>query len=260
MANFYGNSGGGFRSANGGSDSNKIFIGGLSWETTVEDLRDHFEKYGGISDCVVSTDPSTGRSKGFGFVTFDESNSVNKVLEDTHTIQGRSVEPQRAKPRERGGAGGAGGGFGGGRSNRDQDQEPVKKLYIGGIDEDMTESDIRDYFSNFGSVSNVHLPVDRATGQRRPFAFVEFDSENDAERVLANTGHNIGGRDVDVQKPRSDSSRGGGRGRGGFRGNSYGNSGGYSRGGGGRGGRGGRGYGDGFGGGFGGGYGQSYGD
>jgi len=45
----------------------------------LEDLRQHFEKYGNISDCVVSLDSSTGRSKGFGFVTFSDTSVVDQV-------------------------------------------------------------------------------------------------------------------------------------------------------------------------------------
>ena len=45
-----------------------------------EDLRQHFEKFGDISDCVVSLDSVTGRSKGFGFVTFSDSSVVDQVM------------------------------------------------------------------------------------------------------------------------------------------------------------------------------------
>ena len=49
----------------------------LCW--VVEDLRQHFEKFGDISDCVVSLDSATGRSKGFGFVTFSDNSVVDQV-------------------------------------------------------------------------------------------------------------------------------------------------------------------------------------
>jgi len=68
---------------------------------------------------------------------------VFQVIGETHNLQGRSIEPQRARPRGSGGSRGGGGGGGGGGS---------KKLYLGGLDEDMAESDIYDHFSAFGSV------------------------------------------------------------------------------------------------------------
>ena len=48
----------------------KLFIGGLSFETTDASLRSHFEQWGTLTDCVVTRDPNTKRSRGFGFVTY----------------------------------------------------------------------------------------------------------------------------------------------------------------------------------------------
>ena len=48
----------------------KLFIGGLSFETTDDSLREHFENWGTLTDCVVMRDPQTKRSRGFGFVTY----------------------------------------------------------------------------------------------------------------------------------------------------------------------------------------------
>lgn len=49
----------------------KVFIGGLAWETQKETLRVHFEKYGEILEAVIISDKITGRSKGYGFVSYD---------------------------------------------------------------------------------------------------------------------------------------------------------------------------------------------
>ena len=60
--------------------SRKLFIGGISFDTTDESLRSYFEKHGNITDCVVIRESSTGKSKGFGFVTYETEEEVNMSL------------------------------------------------------------------------------------------------------------------------------------------------------------------------------------
>ncbi|KAL7184639.1 hypothetical protein ACSBR2_026730 [Camellia fascicularis] len=68
----------------------KVFVGGLAWETPKEALRDHFGKYGEIVEAVIISDKITGRSKGYGFVTFQDSQAAKKACEDaTPIINGR---------------------------------------------------------------------------------------------------------------------------------------------------------------------------
>ncbi|KAL4621359.1 hypothetical protein ACB092_06G221800 [Castanea dentata] len=68
----------------------KVFVGGLAWETPKESMREHFEKYGEILEAVIITDKVTGRSKGYGFVTFKEPEAAKKACEEaTPIINGR---------------------------------------------------------------------------------------------------------------------------------------------------------------------------
>ncbi|XP_043691601.1 probable RNA-binding protein ARP1 [Telopea speciosissima] len=68
----------------------KVFVGGLAWETQKETMREHFEKYGEILEAVIIADKITGRSKGYGFVTFKEAEAAKKACEDaTPVINGR---------------------------------------------------------------------------------------------------------------------------------------------------------------------------
>ena len=57
----------------------KMFIGGLSWQTTPESIREYFSIFGELAEVMVMKDPATRRSRGFGFITFSESHSVDKV-------------------------------------------------------------------------------------------------------------------------------------------------------------------------------------
>jgi RNA recognition motif-containing protein len=93
---------------------NKLFMGGLSWGTTEATLRAAAEAYGQVEDVKVITDRDTGRSKGFGFVTFstDEAAAKCKAEMDGQMLDGRAVKVDY--PREREERGGDRGGFGGG--------------------------------------------------------------------------------------------------------------------------------------------------
>ncbi|XP_058104986.1 uncharacterized protein LOC131248637 isoform X3 [Magnolia sinica] len=68
----------------------KIFVGGLAWETQRETMRRYFEQFGEIQEAVVITDKNTGRSKGYGFVTFKDPDSAMRACQDpSPVIDGR---------------------------------------------------------------------------------------------------------------------------------------------------------------------------
>ena len=70
----------------------KIFVGGLTWNTTKEMLYAEFSKYGEIVDSIVMKNPETGNSRGFGFVTYkDNSAAENAVNSGSHRIDGKIV-------------------------------------------------------------------------------------------------------------------------------------------------------------------------
>ena len=97
--------------------SKKLFVGSLSWDTNDEGLRRAFSTHGEISEAIVISDRDTGRSRGFGFVTFDEDESADKAVAALNgtELDGRTirVDVAQAKQRSNGGGGGRG-GYGGG--------------------------------------------------------------------------------------------------------------------------------------------------
>ncbi len=93
----------------------KVFVGGLAWATDEASLRAHFEQVGPVEDARVITDRDTGRSRGFGFVTFSDATAAAAALENLNgtELDGRSIRVDEATDR-RGGGGGGGGGYRGG--------------------------------------------------------------------------------------------------------------------------------------------------
>ena len=73
------------------SDQGKLFIGGISWETTEEKPKEYFENYGDVVQTVVMRDKTTGRPRDFGFVVFADPSILDRVLQDKHTIDARTV-------------------------------------------------------------------------------------------------------------------------------------------------------------------------
>jgi heterogeneous nuclear ribonucleoprotein A1/A3 len=96
--------------------SNKLFVGGLSWNTDDRLLQEAFAPHGTIVEARVITDRDTGRSRGFGFVTFEDPASAQAALEAMNgkELDGRSLRVDLANDRPRGGGGGGGGRGGGG--------------------------------------------------------------------------------------------------------------------------------------------------
>lgn len=97
--------------------SAKLFVGGLSWSTDDNSLRSAFEQHGEVVDAKVILDRDTGKSRGFGFVTFssaDEAEAAKGALNQTD-LDGREIRVDSASDRDSGGGGGGRGGFRGGR-------------------------------------------------------------------------------------------------------------------------------------------------
>ena len=91
--------------------SNKLFVGGLSWDTADAGLHAAFEGFGEITEAKVISDRDTGRSRGFGFVTFTEASAATEAISqmDGTTLDGRAIKVNEAQPRKGGGGGGGGG-------------------------------------------------------------------------------------------------------------------------------------------------------
>lgn len=107
------------------------------------------------------------------------------------------------------------------------------KLYVGNLSFNTTENELEDMFSQHGTVTDVHVIMDKMTGRSRGFGFVTMGSKEEGEAAIEKMhGANVGGRDLTVNEARPREERpGGGGGGGGFRGPRGGGGGGGGRGG-----------------------------
>jgi RNA recognition motif-containing protein len=82
---------------------NKLFVGGISWNTDERTLRDAFEDVGEVTEAKIITDRETGRSRGFGFVSFANSADAQRAIQelDGAMLDGRNIRVNEANDRPR---------------------------------------------------------------------------------------------------------------------------------------------------------------
>ncbi|KAI3922654.1 hypothetical protein MKX01_006343 [Papaver californicum] len=165
------------------SDQGKLFIGGISWDTTEKKLTEYFGKYGEVVQNVIMRDKITGRPRGFGFVVFADPSILDMVLQDKHTIDGRTQHTS-----VKSGNPSAVRNFGGGGNIK------TKKIFVGGLPPTLTEDGFRSYFEQYGTVTDVVVIYDQSTHRPRGFGFISFDSEDSVDKVLTKSFHDLNGK------------------------------------------------------------------
>ena len=165
----------------------KLFIGGLSSETTEESLKNYYQQWGELTDCVVIRGLASQKSRGFGFVTFSSVAEVDAAMAARpHSIDGRVVDAKRAVARE--------------KSEKQGSLVTVKKLFVGGIKEDTEEHHLREYFEKYGKIDAIEIITDRQSGKKRGFGFVTFDDYDPVDKIVLQKYHAINGHHAEVRK------------------------------------------------------------
>ena len=165
----------------------KLFIGGLNYSTTEDEIREYFHQFGELVDCVLMKFNDSGRSRGFGFVTYATAAMLDNCQEARpHVLGDKTLETKRATPRS--------------DSAKPEAQMCVKKLFVGGVSDEMEDEDIRDYFSQYGRVINVEQLRWNESGKKRGFGFVEFEDYDPVDKVCLVGKHLLKGRRLEVKK------------------------------------------------------------
>jgi len=177
-----GNNGGGGpteRKVKGKNEENfsrKIFVGGIGWDTSEEDLKSFFGQFGEVAHVQVKYDHFTGRSRGFAFVEFTNGDACREALKQKdREIKGKKCEVKPAKSREN------------------------KKIFIGGLPSDYSEPELRSHFEQYGRVDEIEWPFDKFQSKKKNFAFVVFEDEEAAARAAASSKQRFGERLCDVK-------------------------------------------------------------
>jgi len=136
----------------GDMKTSDLIVLGLPWKTTEQDLKDYFGTFGEVIMVQVKRDTKTGNSKGFGFVRFTEYETQDKVCAQRHMIDGRWCDCKL--PNSKQGA---------------DEPQRCRKVFVGRCTEDMTTDELRQFFMQYGEVTDVFIPK-----PFRAFAFVTF--------------------------------------------------------------------------------------
>lgn len=156
------------------NDQSKIFVGGLSWQTTEESLQFHFEQYGSVEKVDLMRDRNTGDPRGFAFVVFRDPSTIDLIMnEDKHEINHKIVDVKRAQARGQAPPSIHGGSSenhqsndtnhlqnnnnnGHGNQHQDNQQQQMtpeqlhNKVFVGGIPPHVDRDGLKEIFSEFG--------------------------------------------------------------------------------------------------------------
>ncbi|ORZ06084.1 hypothetical protein BCR42DRAFT_176185 [Absidia repens] len=216
-----------------GGEGLSLFVGQLDWNCTEDQLRAFFEDNGkSVTTVRMSLDRNAPegvrRNRGFGYVDFANSEDLESARElNGVEFQGRNIRLDTATPAV--------------RRQKDENYSPrTNTVFVANICRSLDEAGLREAFEPFGSIVEVRLPISRETEQIRGFGYIQFSSEEEAEKAVKEmNGVSVNGRPLrtdfsgqrDDDRSRFNGEGGRGGGRGGFRGGRGGQRGGGFRGG-----------------------------
>eukprot|EP00882_Tetradesmus_deserticola_P000614 GHRQ01000671.1.p1 GENE.GHRQ01000671.1~~GHRQ01000671.1.p1 ORF type:complete len:641 (+),score=336.43 GHRQ01000671.1:465-2387(+) len=175
----------------------KLAVLGLPWDTTEETLMLHFSQYGAVEATDIMKDRLSGKSRGFGFVTFASPAAAARALQVDHTIDGRRCEAKVALPKNllQGEAAPA--------------ATRTTRIFVARIPQSVTDTQFRSYFEKYGRLQDAYMPRDHSRQMYRGIGFVTFASPESVEKVMA-CKHWLNGHEVAIDRatPKEDGRNG----------------------------------------------------
>ncbi|KAJ7976019.1 UBP1-associated protein 2C [Quillaja saponaria] len=164
----------------------KLFVRGLAWNTTSETLCAAFQEHGEIEEGAVIYDKATGKSRGYGFITYKHMESTQHALKaPSKLIDGRMAVCNLACE-----------GLTGASSTSDLSQ---RKLYIGSLSPDVTSEMLLKYFERHGEIEEGSVAYDKDTNESRGFGFVTYKTAEAAKKAIDDPQKILGGRNIIVK-------------------------------------------------------------
>ncbi|KAJ8648144.1 hypothetical protein MRB53_001167 [Persea americana] len=162
----------------------KLVVLGIPWDVDTEALRQYMSKFGELEDAIVMKERSTGRSRGFGYVTFSSAEDAKNALEGEHVLGGRMLEVKVATPKE---------------EMRAPSSRKVNRIFVAKIPRTVTEEMFQSYFETYGEIVDLYMPKEQGSKGHRGIGFITFSSSDSVDTLMAET-HELEGSTVVVDR------------------------------------------------------------
>ncbi|XP_006654332.1 heterogeneous nuclear ribonucleoprotein A1, A2/B1 homolog isoform X1 [Oryza brachyantha] len=164
--------------------ASKLVVLGIPWDVDTEGLREYMSKFGPLDDCIVMKERSSGRSRGFGYVTFSSVEDAKKVLKDEHVLGNRTLEVKIATPKE---------------EMRAPGIKKATRIFVARIPQSVDESMFRRHFEGFGEIIDLYMPKELGSKSHRGIGFITFRSAECVDSIMQET-HELDGTTVAVDR------------------------------------------------------------
>ncbi|KAL6993754.1 hypothetical protein U1Q18_011870 [Sarracenia purpurea var. burkii] len=161
----------------------KLVVLGIPWDIDTDGLRDYMSKFGDLEDCIVMKERSTGRSRGFGYVTFASVEDAKNALSSEHLLGNRMLEVKIATPKE----------------EMRAPSKKVTRIFVARIPPSVTESAFRSYFEQYGEITDLYMPKDPNTKGHRGIGFITYANAESVDNLMAEN-HELGGSTIVVDR------------------------------------------------------------